>query len=316
MSVARDGNPSLGQASALNSSRSQDRSSRNPCGKRDFLIRKANSEGVGLTLMSDGMSKRKINMTNYNQKKNCLQWSVELVFPGCEPEKDSTETELNSRSPKPFSHLIHQISSDTPMREVLKRMLNLKKLKLTKDRRLMLLNLLSQHDSNQDEDDLIFVMRVEWFSPTQGTPPDSQNLQTEVYVIEPGVKLCEALNGTQFLEWPRIEVWPTFEWTAEISSGRVKILPKQVTQPSGPFRKPPVDSGWSNKRLRKEASCAPTDTVHDEDAAIRVKYPGNGAPVPAANLDEPNSNTDPSDTPPDSIVLLKSLLQYSSSDDE
>ena len=36
--------------------------------KRDFLVRKAALEGVGLTLMPDGMSRRKINMTNFNQK--------------------------------------------------------------------------------------------------------------------------------------------------------------------------------------------------------------------------------------------------------
>jgi hypothetical protein len=41
---------------------------RNAASKRDFLIRKAALEGVGLTLMPDGMSRRKMNMTNFNQK--------------------------------------------------------------------------------------------------------------------------------------------------------------------------------------------------------------------------------------------------------
>ncbi|PLW15707.1 hypothetical protein PCANC_11816 [Puccinia coronata f. sp. avenae] len=267
---------------------------RNAASKRDFLIRKAALEGVGLTLMPDGMSRRKMNMTNFNQKKKCIQWSVELVFPGGEQDtRGPQQSESNGLTPNPSScHLIHQISSDTKMMDVLKRTLKLKKLKLSQERRSLLSNLIEEQE---EEDNLMFIMRIEPVTRSETDLPQPR-LHAEVHVIDSScTTLSEALNGMKLVEWPKIEVWTAAEWTTEISSGRVRIVPKPTLLPK--FQRP-VDSGWpAAKRPRIDAPDPPSPESDHHPSQSLVHESKSAADDPVK----------PS---------LTSLLQYSSSEDE
>jgi len=261
---------------------------RNASSKRQFLVRKAALEGVRLTLMPDGMSRRKINTTHFNQKKQCLQWSVELIFPA--REQDNKEPESNNGPSS--SHLIHQIPSDTTMVELLRRTLNLKKLKLSQDKRTLLSTLMAQQELKEEEDSLMFIVRIEPVMRHE-TAISSTPLQEEVHVIEATSTLSAALNGTSVVEWPKIEVWAAAEWTAEISSGRVRIVPRAIPL-TGSQR--PVDSGWPAKRPRTEPSEHPPSDIDDDylDLENQPEAAGEGPQKP----------------------LLTSLLQYSSSEEE
>jgi hypothetical protein len=53
--------------------------SRNSIGKREFLVRKAALEAVRLVLMPDGMSRRKMNMTNYNHKLDHVSYHLHII---------------------------------------------------------------------------------------------------------------------------------------------------------------------------------------------------------------------------------------------
>ncbi|WAQ87378.1 hypothetical protein PtA15_8A282 [Puccinia triticina] len=210
--------------------------SRNSNARREFLVRKAALEGVRLTLMPDGMSRRKLNMTHYNQKKKCMQWTVELVFRSGEPDKSGEAQAATRHGPASethphASHLVHQICSDTALIELLKRTLKLKKLKMTQERRRHLVALVEpEHDpapAATAEESVVFVTRL----GRAGGPEGPASEPAEVYVLESMMTVCGALGGTSVVEWPQFEVWTAPDWAAEMSAGRVRIRPRTGDAP-------------------------------------------------------------------------------------
>ncbi|KAH9449405.1 hypothetical protein Pst134EB_020228 [Puccinia striiformis f. sp. tritici] len=318
--------------------RLQQHPSRHATSKRDSLIRKAALEGVGLSLMPDGMSRRKLNMTHFNQKKKLLQWSLELIFPWAEQDANQInghplqpqDTELNNQQPTSASsskqqqhrhhhtsHLLHQISSDTKLIEILKRTLNLKKLKISSEKRRLLLDLIEKQPEQKEEegveDKLIFTMKIELINRAENDQHSSTlnpELQREVHMIESSSTLSEALKDTKVLEWPKIEVWTRDEWTSQINSGRVKVVSKIKSTIPSTGSKPPVDSGWpAAKRIRID---------HQSDLpSLSTSTPNTHLPHTLTSNNLQTTTTSPSvNLIQSSSITLDSLLQYSSSEDE
>ncbi|MBW0541566.1 hypothetical protein O181_081281 [Austropuccinia psidii MF-1] len=269
--------------------------------RQRFLIRKALLEGIELILMPDGLIRSKQNLTNFNHNTKSLVWTVEFLFPSFQEDVDrESNAPLATQSSGSCSHLLHQISSATNIVDLLKKTLNLKKLKLPKEQKLSLMPLVEEECKDGSGDHLIFVLQCELPLKIVGT---ARKNSREVYLIEGTWSLSQALRGTKILEWPRIEVWPASSWAQKISSGGICVASRvpRPPAPTFPFKRP---------RLASDTNEVPKATfpiAGQSTHGTSIKADANGISaesITSASTSQPNPTS------------LTSLLQYADSEDD
>ncbi|KAA1118604.1 hypothetical protein PGTUg99_000074 [Puccinia graminis f. sp. tritici] len=329
-------------------------------------------EAVRLLLMPDGMSRRTMNMTNYNHKKKCMQWSVELVFPSDEqaqeavpqPTSQDRSSSSSTLTPPPppttptvtrhqhTSHLIHQISSDTTIIELVRRTLNLKKLQMSPARKRRLLELVGREEqrekakqdtrdsdekaetgegggsSKEDEggskpnaeeaeeaEDLIFMLRLERAEPSSGETEEEGGAEESERAGAGAVRKLGPMERLRTaLEGLEVVEWPRLE-VIEASEWTRGLEAGRLRECVRIIPPRPTRPSSTTPGLKR-----PVDSGWPAHKRTRTTPPDIPPAISAPPLPTPlTSSPLPSLIlhPPPSIPSLSSLLHhYSSSEDD
>ncbi|CAH7676538.1 hypothetical protein PPACK8108_LOCUS11682 [Phakopsora pachyrhizi] len=289
-SYLEDINRSLTKARGLTGEEPQidqrrlEKSKKKTC-KQLKLVKEASKLGVKLVLMSDGMTRRKLNQTTYNHQEASIRWSLEFIVYLTLEEINNSSCSDSGKKPQKF--FFNQVGSDLTILSIfINQVLQSKRLKVTQPKKQLLIELTEkismENTLNGDqpekeegmdrsvikegEKSLMFLLRleVEELSGELTGCVEDQKINNSskrfVKIIKPNLKLIDGLRGSRILEWPRIEVLEQSRFDQLVLDGTYVVLEESFTkvitdgQDTKHYKKIKIDTGEKSSTASKETS--------------------------------------------------------------